>query len=402
MNRNYKEILDIGAKKAKLYFEPNKETIKEFAACSDGKYFTDPKVRPKELKEISSWIQSFYTGIAYISYLTTNDKEYLMWVNSLYDDYYSKVFDTPMDTMHDLGFLYSPYAVALYKLSGDMNMKRIGVKAADELAKRFNPLGGYIRAWGRCDAKGWAIGDDSDIEGLAIVDCMMNLPLLFWASEVTGNPFYKKVAQMHADTTLGYFVRDDLSVYHAYRFDPESGKPLGGANYCGYDVESHWARGTTWAMYGFAVAYRYTKKKEFLDIAVNLSKKFISLCRKDLMPVWDFRLPKETSAIYAGKKEVHMDWDISSEDECENAIDTSAAAIASCAYLEILEYFDDEEISSALNKTIKTLLEKYINTDTDTPGLLCHQNGRMDYTIFGDYFLMEVLYKLEYGSLEIW
>jgi len=132
----------------------------------------------------------------------------------------------------------------------------------------------------------------------------MNLPLLFWASETTKNPFYKRIATAHEDTTLKYFIRDDDSVYHAYRFDEETGEPIGGANYWGYSIESHWARGTAWAIYGFNIAYHYTNKKEYLDISLRLSRKFITLCEEDGIPIWDFRLPNDQPALYQGEKKI--------------------------------------------------------------------------------------------------
>lgn len=170
--------------------------------------------------------------------------------------------------MHDLGFIYSPYAVMLYKITDDEKYKNIGIAAADALIKRFIPNGGYIRAWGRMDD---VIPDYVDAQlakdhfftesrGLSIIDTMMNLPLLFWASETTGHPVYKNIAEAHIKTTLSHFIRPDGSVYHAFRFNTETDEAIGGANYCGYGVESHWARGTSWILYGLANAYGYTKK----------------------------------------------------------------------------------------------------------------------------------------------
>lgn len=104
---------------------------------------------------------------------------------------------------------------------------------------------------------------------------MMNLSLLFWASEVTGNPFYREVAVRHSDTVMKYFVREDGTVYHAYRFDPKSGRALGGENYCGYGKESSWARGASWAIYGFADCYIHTGDEKYLDSSERICEKFI-------------------------------------------------------------------------------------------------------------------------------
>lgn len=114
----------------------------------------------------------------------------------------------------------------------------------------------------------------TESRGLAIVDCMMNLPLLFWASEAEGNPRYAEVAKAHADMTLRYFVREDDSVCHAYRFD-EDGMPLGEENYCGFSKGSRWARGMAWAIYGYAICYSYTKDKRYLDVSERACRVFL-------------------------------------------------------------------------------------------------------------------------------
>lgn len=165
--------------------------IREFPACSSGRYFDKPVEECIGLDHIFGWTQSFFTGMAYWGYIYSKDIKFIQWMNRLYPQYEKKIYKTPLETMHDLGFTYSLYAVALYKLTADDRMKQLGIKAADELAKRYIPNGGYIRAWGRMDN---VVPDYVDIElakdhffieskGLAIIDTMMNLPLLFWASE---------------------------------------------------------------------------------------------------------------------------------------------------------------------------------------------------------------------------
>ena len=113
--------------------------------------------------------------------------------------------------------------------------------------------------------------------GLTICDCMMNLPLLFWAGAETGHPVYGDVAREQIETTLKYFFREDDSIYHAYRFDDE-GHPLGGENFCGFRADSAWARGTSWLIYGLAIAYRYAGEKRYLDTSLRLFKKYALDC----------------------------------------------------------------------------------------------------------------------------
>ena len=375
-----KDCFDICVKKTENNIKKMKLGLREYPSCKDGYYFDARPDNTKDFMHIMNWTASFFTGMAILSYRAGRNIEMLRWLNSQYPLYYSKVFDTSDENMHDMGFLYSLYSVPMYAMSGDLNQKKLILKAADELAKRFVMNGRYIRAWGRMDDKISDYVSEADrrghfftqSKGLAIIDCMMNLPLLFKASEISGNSFYKSIAEAHADTVIRHFIRADGSVYHAYRFDPETGAPLGGCNYCGYSDESYWARGTTWAIYGFAIAYRYTGKQEYLDTALRLANGFIDNLPDDNIPFWDFRLP---------------------EGEEKNK-DTSAAAIAVCGFKEILRNSRSPKIAEYAEKILSTLMtDRYTDTDIERPGILKDQNGSRSYTPYGDYFYMEALSK---------
>lgn len=362
----------------------------EFPGKADGMYFDVERNELRPLKHIFCWTQSFFTGMAGLSFQATGNAEFLKWLNRFYDSYYAKVFKYPNDTMHDLGFLYTPYAVMMYKVTGDTKMRELGIKAADELIKRYVPAGHYIKSWGRMDG---IVPEYVDTElakdhfftksdGLVIIDSMMNMPLLYWASEETKNPIYKNIAEENVKTIIKYLVRDDYSVYHAYRFD-ESGKPVGGESFCGYSTNSHWARGTTWIVYGLANAYSYTGKEEYLDLAIKISQKFISLCGQDAIPEWDFRLPD-------------------SERNGKKSLDTSAAAIMVCAIQCILDFREDDGLEAYKNKALKTLCEDYFNTDASTNGMLKYVNGLGIYAGFADYYFVEALAKEIYNIPLCW
>jgi len=357
----------------------------EYGGSTDGKYFTNTEAGIP-LKHIFCWTPSFFTGMAYWAYVASGDREILKWLYRFKQEYYDKVFKTPMENMHDLGFLYLPYAVAMYKLTGDADMKQIGIKAADELAKRFHPKCGCIRAWGRMD---YQIPDYVDSElaknhfftesnGLAIVDCMMNIPLLFWATEVTGNKFYARIAEVHAETTAKYFIREDNSVCHAYRFDEESGIPLGEECYCGYSKGSYWARGTAWAIYGFASCYSYTGEEKYLNWSLQLFERYFQESKGEV-PVWDFRTPEGNKAN----------------------LDTSAAAIVLCACNKLARYTDHVGVEAYLNGMYDKLLP-YIDLSLETNGLLKEQNGIHQYASYGDYYLTEALFLKKYPEYALW
>jgi unsaturated chondroitin disaccharide hydrolase len=333
---------------------------------------------------IGNWTTSFITGMALLAFKQTQDDYFLKQVNRLAPLYRLKVYEHDMDTMHDLGFLYSLYSVALHKLTGDKTHRETGLRAAEVLAGRFIPSGKFIRAWGRMDSNGVEIKGDGFIPtaDMAIIDCMMNLPLLHWASAETGDKRFREIAVAHADTTLANFIRPDDSLFHAFRFDLTTGKPIGGENYCGHAIPSHWARGTAWAIYGFALSHSYTRDQKYLDTSLRLARKFIANLDADGVPVWDFKLSTGEVPLR----------------------DSSAASIAVCGFQELQRHGAADEAILEAKRTLLARLcsEDYLNSDETCAGLL--RNGQVGralnaYTSWGDYFLMEALgVELEMNS----
>ena len=142
---------------------------------------------------------------------------------------------------HDVGFMYLLSCGAHHRLLGDDQARRDTLHAASLLMGRFNPAG-FIRAW-----------NEPERVGYAIIDCMMNLSLLFRASALTGDPRFAHVARIHADTTLREFVRPDGSVCHIVEFDPVTGERLREHAGQGYGLGTAWSRGQAWGLYGFAL-----------------------------------------------------------------------------------------------------------------------------------------------------
>lgn len=353
------------------------------------------------MTHIFNWTAGFWPGMAYWAFKMTGDKKYVAWCEQFYQQYYDKVFVTPTETMHDLGFLYTPYAVAMYEATGEEKYKELGIQCAKVLAGRFVSEGNYIRAWGRMDNVIPEYVDEelaknhffTESEGLAIIDCMMNLPILFWASEASGDSYYRDIAVKHADTTMKYFIREDGSSCHAFRFNKD-GSPIGEENYCGYDRDSDWARGTSWAIYGFAIAYAYTKKQEYLDTAVKLGEQFVDHLEEDFVPIWDFRLPVDRPAEGCGDC---WNWDATDVENTKYNRDTSAAAVAVCGIYEILKHTTNEKLANAADAMFASLSEKYIEKDMNKDGILACQNGNMTYTNFGDYYFVEA-YAMRNGD----
>jgi unsaturated chondroitin disaccharide hydrolase len=341
---------------------------KTAALAVNGNYFE----WKEDFHDIGNWTSSFFTGMALVAWRETEDEYFLKQVLRLAPHYREKVFTHFVETMHDLGFLYSLYSVALYKLTGDKQHREVGLRAAEILAERFVPEGQYIRAWGRMDET------ETDYAGLAIIDCMMNLPLLFWAAKESGSKKLYDIAVAHADTTLKHFVRADDTVFHSFRFDLKTGQALRGDNYCGRTVQSHWARGTAWAIYGFALSYGYTRDSKYLSVSQRLAKKFIAGLDGEVVPIWDFKLA-------AGETPVR---------------DSSAAAIAVCGFQELAKHHAaDGKILKAKDALLERLCSSdYLDTNEKCPGIL--KKGQIGdgvgvaksaYTSWGDYYFMEAI-----------
>jgi unsaturated chondroitin disaccharide hydrolase len=375
------------ARALRLGFEKTRGNIERLAdepkACAwaeDGHYFA----HPGGFYEISNWTTSFFTGMALLGWRHTGDEFFLKQAQRLAPHYRLKVYEHDRDTMHDLGFLYSLYSVALYQLTGEPMHRETGLRAARVLADRFERKGGYLRACGRMEEI------DTAYAGMAIIDSMMNLPLLYWASAQTGEPEYRSTAVSHANSTLRYFLRPDDSVCHAYRFDLQTGAGRGVDNYCGYAKDSHWARGTAWAIYGFALSYSHTRKPEYLEVSLRLARQFLEQTAADPIPPWDFGLPEGTHPLR----------------------DSSAAAIAACGLQEIaLHCPGDASVATEARRILARLCEPaYLDTDTNCPGLLRNAqvgNGTVGqalsvYASWGDYFFLEALNRELTGESVFW
>ena len=170
------------------------------------------------------WTNGFWAGMLWQAYHATHDDRYAE-IARYTERRLDEAFNIYLGLHHDVGFMWLPSAVADYRLTGDADARRRGLHAAQLLAGRFNPAG-YIRAWNDIP------GSDSDTRGWAIIDCLFNIPLLYWASEETKDPRFRKIAMTHADTVAANFIRADGSVRHIVEFDPETGafvRDYGGA-----------------------------------------------------------------------------------------------------------------------------------------------------------------------------
>jgi unsaturated chondroitin disaccharide hydrolase len=358
-----RRVFDVCISKARANIRRLADEPKSAAWAVDGNYFNFPE----SFYDIGNWTASFFTGMALIAWQETEDEHFIEETLRLEPHYRQKVYTRWVDTHHDLGFLYSLYSVALYKLTGNTQHRDVGLRAAELLTQRFNSKGNFIRAWGRIGS------DDPEFPAnMAIIDSLMNLPLLFWASNETKQAKFYDIATQHANTVLKCFIRPDYSTFHAYRFDLHTGEPIGPDNACGAGTDSYWARGAAWAIYGFALSYSYTHDLKYLETALRLANNFIGQLDDQIVPIWDFRVPADTQPVR----------------------DASAAVIAACGIQELAKHGVGD---ANLLKTKHGLLERicnddYIDFNTACPGILKNAYGdKRAYSSWGDYFLMEAL-----------
>lgn len=325
------------------------------------------------------WTNGFWGGILWQMHHATGEEIYRKEAEHL-EEKLDAVLMNWISMDHDSGFKWLPTAVINYRLHGDAKSKNRGILAADNLAGRFNPIGRYIKAWNDS-------GDGSKA-GWAIIDCMMNLPLLYWAYEVTSDPKYMHIATMHADTAMSHLIREDGSVKHIIEFNPMTGEYLKSHGGQGYGHGSSWTRGQTWAIYGFTLSYIHTGKEAYLNTAKKVADYFIANIPDDgLIPI-DFRQPAEP----------HYE-------------DSTAATIAACGMIEIAKHSEEEEgrrYREAAVRMLKALDEKRCNWSEEVDHILeeCAEGYHIPQKnmsiIYGDYYFIEAIWKLTGQEIFLW
>ena len=314
------------------------------------------------------WTSSFFVGMCFLAYEHTGDEIFLKYEKEHLDSFLDRLTQR-RGISHDLGFLYTLSCVADYKVTGSARAEKIARSAAQILAERYNEKGKYIQAWGDMGIK------YPDVK--IIIDTMLNLPLLYW----TGERDKIEIAKNHAVTASTTLVRPDYSTYHTYLMNPETGEAVCGRTHQGYADESIWARGQAWAVYGYALSYRYTGEPSFLTVARNAAEVFRRNLPADFVPYWDFTFTDENPDIR----------------------DTSAASIYVCGLLELCRYVEESEAQEYL-KLVETIMEslrrKYTTKGMEhvngilTEGMYHRHDGQEECTIWGDYFYMEALMRL--------
>jgi unsaturated chondroitin disaccharide hydrolase len=320
--------------------------------------------------ESRDWTSGFFAGNLWQLYDYTRDGKLLKAAQR-----WSVGLEKEKDnrSTHDLGFMLYCSIGHGYRLTKDEHYKNVLLEGARTLATRFNKKTGCIRSW-----------DHGTWQFPVIIDNMMNLELLFWASKVSGDSSFYRVAVTHANTTLKNHFRPDNSSYHVVDYDTASGMAIKKMTHQGFSDESAWARGQAWGLYGFTVAYRETRDRKYLEQAEKIAAFYLSHPNlpADKVPYWDFNasgIPHEPR-------------------------DASAAAIAASALLELAKYSERgkwySDNAMAMLKTLSS--PTYLATPgTNNNFILKHCVGHKPAEreidvplIYADYYFIEALLRI--------
>ena len=321
------------------------------------------------------WTNGFWTAMVLMAYEITGDEKYKEVVLDHINSFRERLLNNYSVNHHDVGFEYTLSCVSAYKILGSELAKETALMAADLLCKRYVEPGGYIKPWGAMD---------DPIENRIIVDTYMNLPLLFWASEVSGDNKYKDIALKHLECSVDILVREDGRAYHTYMMELKCGNPIEPRVDQGYANDSVWSRGQAWVVYGLALAYSYSGDERLCEVQRKATNKFIELLPSDNIPAWDM--------VFTNPKVLK---------------DTSAAVIAACGMLEMNKIKPNHSDREKWEGVVCDMLEELYRNHTtremtkETTAILIHgtgdvrRNGEVNESlIYGDYFFMETLIRL--------
>ncbi len=346
---------------------------------------------PDGKTHVGFWTNGFWPGMLWQMYEATGDEEYRKTAVGV-EERLDVLLRSAETVDHDVGFLFLLSSVANYRKTGDMEARRRGLLGASLLSSRYNLDGRFIRAWPDHMAKMAERFGGGDIRGWMIIDCMMNIPLLYWASEETKDPRFRKIAVNHAKTAQQYVVRPDGSCNHIVAFDPDSGEYLDNPGGQGYKQGSSWSRGQSWAVYGFALSYRHTGDLSFLNTAKQCAHYCISnMAVSDWLPLVDYRQPAKPLKY-----------------------DSTVAMCTACGLLEIASHVDENEArfyTEAAYRILRACDEKFANWDPEqdaitTGGTFFYHDPDGTNTevpiIYGDYFFIEAILRLKGKALFEW
>lgn len=339
------------------------------------------------LQNVKVWVASHWVGMLWLAYRETGDSQYRDWAERWMKPLSARIYDT---WTHDHGFLFGLSFIKGSEMIEDKRMVKkyhtIALAAADTYTKKANPQNGFI-SWHDT----WQKKDNRDE---TVIDSMMDVQLMWWASEQTKDPKYIQVGLKQVEAVRRFMVRPDFSTSHGLEFNPKTGEVIGERTFQGYADNSCWSRGQAWAIYGFSQIYAKTGNPDYLKTARGVAEYFLNNLPEDKVPYWDFQAPLIPKELYPRSM----------------VRDSSAAAIAASGLLELARFEEDpffavKYFNSAMEILRSLSSPNYLSRGTLHQGVLlhgCQHFKRQDRdpdnidscNIWGDYYFMEALDKL--------
>jgi unsaturated chondroitin disaccharide hydrolase len=325
-----------------------------------------------ELKMVASrdWTSGFFPGVLWFLHEYTGNAE---WKQQA-ERFTKNIEREKMNAVtHDMGFkIYCSFGTG-YRLTNNAYYKDVIIQSAKTLSTRFRPITGTIRSWDHSGDK-WAYP--------VIIDNMMNLELLFAATQLTGDSSFYKIAVTHANTTMKNHFRADYSSYHVVEYDTITGNVVKKNTHQGYAHESAWSRGQAWGLYGYTMCYRFTKDVRYLEQAEKIAAFMLNHPNmpKDLVPYWDYNAPN-----------------IPTEER-----DASAAAVLASGLYELSLYSKKgKQYKTTADKIVTSLTHSYRSPLGANKGfILLHSTGskpsksEVDVPLnYADYYYLEALLR---------
>ena len=327
------------------------------------------------------WTNGFWGGLMWLMYEHTKNEDYKLTALRS-EEMQDRAFARVEGLHHDVGFMWHLLSGVNYRLTGDMAARNRNIFCAMSLASRFKLNGNYIRAWNDENSDGIHSNN-----GWTIIDCMMNLPILYWASEELGDDRFKQIAIAHADTAMTHHVRPDGSINHIVTHNLETGEMKDVIGGQGFSKDSCWTRGEAWALYGYVLSYIHTGEVRYLDTAKKVAHYSIAaLAANDFVMPVDFRAPEHPY------------------------YDSTAAGIMACGLIEIAKAVPEHEKKTYLTaalKLLKVLDEQFCDWSEEKDcitfnGTEAYYGGQNKPIIYGDYFFAEAILKLRGSEFLPW
>lgn len=372
------ELLASAKKMALIKLDAGLTCFKEQFPAPSSEHGIYPKIGNVE------WTNGFWTGQLWLAYELSGEPRYLDAAQKQLSSFAERIKQRINVDHHDLGFLYSLSCVSAYKITGNQQAREAALMAAECLLERYLPIAGIVQAWGNLN--------DPEEAGRMIIDCNLNLPLLYWASEETGDNKFRAAADSHILKAMQYLIRPDASTFHTYFMDVITGAARRGTTHQGFSDASCWARGQAWGISGLPLVYAYNPQPQLLTQACRLANYFLNRLPDDLVCYWDL--------IFLQGNEPR---------------DSSAAAIAVCGLLELVRHLpleapDRHHYEAAAAAIMSQLIQHYATSNDDPgTGLLKHavyhkpKNIGVDEScIWGDYFYLEALMRFEKAWRSYW